>query len=87
MDLSSVLVHEYAKGPVEIKSSVRGSCEACGDPIFLGHWASLMRLLSFLVLSYAAVATALTNVGFGGKRGSTKHFQGLDLVQNAVAGS
>ena len=38
-----------------------------------------MRLLSLLVLSYAAVATALTNVGFGGKRGSTKHFQGLDL--------
>ena len=38
-----------------------------------------MRLLSFLGLSYAAVATALTNVGFGGKRGSTKHFQGLDL--------
>ena len=38
-----------------------------------------MRLLSFLGLSYAAVATALTNVGFGGKRGSTKHYQGLDL--------
>ena len=38
-----------------------------------------MRLLSFLGLSYAAVATALTNVGFGGKRGSNKHFQDLDL--------
>ena len=38
-----------------------------------------MRLLSRLVLSCAAVATALTNVGFGGKRGSYKHFQGLDL--------
>ena len=38
-----------------------------------------MRLLSLLGLSYAAVATALTNVGFGGKRGSYKHFQGLDL--------
>ena len=39
----------------------------------------MMRLLSKLVLSYAAVATALTNVGFGGKRGSNKHFQDLDL--------
>ena len=38
-----------------------------------------MRLRSLLGLSYAAVATALTNVGFGGKRGSYKHFQGLDL--------
>ena len=38
-----------------------------------------MRLLSLLGLSYAAVATALTNVGFGGKRGSNKHFQDLDL--------
>ena len=43
---------------------------------FLG---SLMRLLSKLVLSYAAVATALTNVGFGGKRESYKHLQELDL--------
>ena len=33
MDLSSVLVHEYAKGPVEIVSSVR---RLCGDPIFVG---------------------------------------------------
>ncbi len=38
-----------------------------------------MRLLSKLVLSYAAVATALTNVGFGGKRESYKHLQELDL--------
>ncbi len=38
-----------------------------------------MRLRSLLVLSYAAVATALTNVGFGGKRDSYKHFQDLDL--------
>ncbi|CAH0366592.1 unnamed protein product [Pelagomonas calceolata] len=38
-----------------------------------------MRLLSKLVLSYAAVATALTNVGFGGKRKSYKHLQELDL--------
>ena len=36
-----------------------------------------MRLLSFLGLSYAAVATALTNVGFGGKRESYKHLQEL----------
>ena len=43
---------------------------------FLG---SLMRLLSLLGLSYAAVATALTNVGFGGKRESYKHLQELDL--------
>ena len=27
MDPSSVLVHEYAKAPVEIRSPVRGSCE------------------------------------------------------------
>ena len=76
MDLSGVLVHEYAKAPVEIRSPVRGSCERPVATQFLG---SLMRLLSKLVLSYAAVATALTNVGFGGKRGSYKHFQELDL--------
>ena len=33
MDLSSVLVHEYAKGPVEIVSSVR---RLCGDPNYFG---------------------------------------------------
>ena len=36
MDLSSVLVHEYAKGPVEIVSSVR---RLCGDPIIVGPFA------------------------------------------------
>ena len=47
-----------------------------GRPNFVG---SLMRLRSLLGLSYAAVATALTNVGFGGKRESYKHLQELDL--------
>ena len=51
-----------------------------GRPNFVG---SLMRLRSLLGLSYAAVATALTNVGFGGKRGSNKHFQDLDLPAEA----
>ena len=36
MDLSSVLVHEYAKGPVEIVSPVRGSCERPVATQFLG---------------------------------------------------
>ena len=38
-----------------------------------------MRVRSLLAFSYAAVATALTNAGFGGKRESYKHFQDLDL--------
>ena len=36
MDLSSVLVHEYAKAPVEIKSFVRGDGERSVATQFLG---------------------------------------------------